>query len=84
VHRASSQESQWPFPAQHDDTEDEVDDLQHGERLDRSVEVLCQEVPEDLGPEKALDCGRYLICGLSVNVNDGREAGLTDGGRYHY
>lgn len=79
MHGCASQESERPFPAEHDDAEDEVDDLENGERFHCSIEVFCEEVPEDLWPEEAFDCGGYLICwnllveSFESNEKDSRE-----------
>jgi len=35
--------------------------LKHRKRLYCAIEVLGEEVPEDLGPEKGFDCGGYLV-----------------------
>lgn len=55
------EQRQRPFPRQADDAQDDVDDLQDGERLHGRVEVLGQEVPEDLGPEEGFQRGGYLV-----------------------
>lgn len=55
------EEAERPLEAEHGDAQHEVDDLEGGERLDRAVEVGGEEVPEDLGPEEAVDCGGYLV-----------------------
>ena len=55
-------EAEGPLEGEHAQAEDEVDDLQDGYGLDGPVEGLCEEVPEDLGPDEALDRGAYLIC----------------------
>jgi hypothetical protein len=45
----------------HGKAEEGVDDLEDGYRLDGAVEVGSQEVPEDLGPEVALERGGDLV-----------------------
>lgn len=61
MQRRARQPLERPFPGEGDETEDEVDDLKGGKGLDGAVEVLCEKVPEDLGPEEAFDGGSYLI-----------------------
>ena len=48
---------QGPLPAEDEEGEEQVEDLQDGHGLDGAVEVLGQEVPEDLGPEEAGEGG---------------------------
>jgi len=69
VERGPSNESQRPFPSKHEETEDEVDDLEDRQRLHSQVEVFGEEVPEDLRPEEAFDCCCYLICVSVSKVN---------------
>ena len=61
MNSCASDESEWPFPAEHDDAEDEVDDLEDGEGLHCCVEVFGEEVPEDFRPEESFHGGGYLI-----------------------
>lgn len=53
---------EWPFKAEQEDAREEVDDLQGGDGLDRSVQRCRQEIPENLGPEEALNSGSNLVC----------------------
>lgn len=62
MHCRAGDEPKGPFPSEDDDTQNEVDDLENGERLHGHVEVGGQEVEEDLGPEEAFECCCYLIC----------------------
>ena len=62
MHGRSGKVGKWPFPGKTEDTEEKIDDLKDGRRLDGTVEVLCQEVPEDLGPEEAFERGSDLVC----------------------
>jgi alkanesulfonate monooxygenase SsuD/methylene tetrahydromethanopterin reductase-like flavin-dependent oxidoreductase (luciferase family) len=50
---AAGEPFQWPLIGQPQQAEDQVDDLEGGYRLDGAIEILCEEIPEDLGPEKA-------------------------------
>jgi len=61
VHRTSGDESEWPFPCEHDESEEHVDALEDGEGLHCWVEVLREEIPEDLGPEETVETGADLI-----------------------
>ena len=51
-----------PFPSDGDDAQEEIEHLEDRYRLHGAVEVLGEKVPEDLGPEEALDGGSDLIC----------------------
>lgn len=62
VDAGAGEQRQGPLQGDHGDAEDEVDDLEDGEGLDGDVERLGQEVPEDLGPDEALDGGADLVC----------------------
>jgi len=53
----SSEGAEGPLPCEHDDAEDDVEDLEDGDGLHGSVEVFGEEIPEDLGPEDAVDTG---------------------------
>lgn len=53
--------AEGPLEGEHAEAEDEVDDLQDGDGLDGAVEILGGKVPEDLGPEEALEGGGDLI-----------------------
>lgn len=61
MHHLSSEEGERPFPGEAEDTEQQIDDLEHGSGLDSAIEVLGEEVPEDLGPKEALYGGGDLI-----------------------
>lgn len=50
------------LPCDAEDTEEEIDDLEDGYRLDSAIEVLGNEVPENLRPEEALYRGGDLVC----------------------
>ena len=67
--------AQGPFPREDEQAEEEVDDLQDGDRLHGAVEVLGREVPEDFGPEEALQRGHDLICHgpLARHQREGRR-----------
>ena len=54
-------DAEGPFPGENEDAEEKVDDLEDGDGLDGAVEVLGREVPEDLGPEEAVNGGEDLI-----------------------
>jgi len=58
---SAGDESQWPFPGEDNDTKEEVDDLEDGDRLYGSIEVLGEEIPEDLGPEETFHCSSDLV-----------------------
>lgn len=57
----AGEQGEGPLQGDHGDAEDEVDDLEDGEGLDGDVERLGEEVPEDLGPDEALDGGADLV-----------------------
>jgi len=40
VHGCAGEEAEGPFPGEHEDAEDEVDDLEDGEGLHCAVEIL--------------------------------------------
>lgn len=58
---AAGEQRQWPFPGDTDYAEDNVENLQDGNGLDGAIEVLGEEIPEDLGPEEAVETGGYLV-----------------------
>jgi hypothetical protein len=60
VDSRSSNETQRPFPSEHDETEDDVNYLEGRDGFDCSIEVLGEEIPEDLGPEDSVDAGYEL------------------------
>jgi hypothetical protein len=60
VDSGSSNKTKRPFPSKHDDTKDDVDYLKRGDGFDGSIEVLGEEIPEDLGPEDAVNTGYEL------------------------
>lgn len=62
----ASNEAQGPLPCEHEETQDQVDNLQYRNGLANGVKVAGQEVPEYLGPEEALDGGNHLVCVLLV------------------
>ena len=51
------QPGQRPLPAQDDEGEEQIEDLENGDGLDGAVEVLGEEVPEDFGPEETGEGG---------------------------
>lgn len=55
-------EANRPFQGEHKKTENEVDCLESRNRSDGSVQCPGQEVPEDLGPEVALNGSCDLVC----------------------
>lgn len=57
----SGEEGEGPLQGDHSHAEDQVDGLEDGGGLDGGVERLGEEVPEDLGPEVALDGGTDLV-----------------------
>lgn len=61
MHTRSGDEGKRPLIATADNAEDHVDDLERGNRFDGTVEVLGEEVPEDLGPEEAVEACCDLI-----------------------
>ena len=69
--RRGGDELQRPLPCQHQEPKDEVQDLQHGDWFDGDVEAGRDEVPEDLGPEEALNRSAdlpYISPILSVDL----------------
>lgn len=57
----TGEQGQRPFPCETNNSEDHVDNLQYGYGLDGAIEVLSEEIPEDLGPEEAVETSAYLI-----------------------
>lgn len=55
------EDREGPLEKKDGDAEEEVDDLQGRDRLDGRVERLGEKVPEDLGPEEALDGSADLV-----------------------
>lgn len=53
MRRCACQWFEWPFPCQRRDAKDQVDDLEDWNGFDGGVEVVCDKVPEDFGPEEA-------------------------------
>ena len=51
------------FPAQGEEAEAEVEDLEDGDGTDEGVEVGGEEVPEQFGPEEGEDGGGDLVEG---------------------
>jgi hypothetical protein len=73
MQRRTSNESERPFPSKHEETEDQVDDLEDREGFYGSVEVLGEEVEEDFWPEESLESGCYLVCGLHSVRSEGKR-----------
>lgn len=67
VQAGPREEAERPLEREQDEAEDEVDGLQDGDRLDGRVQRLGEGVPEDLGPEVALDRGGDLVCLVYVS-----------------
>ena len=61
VDRGRREPIQRPFPRETDETQDEVEDLQDGNGAHGAIEVGGEKVPEDLGPEEALEGRRDLV-----------------------
>ncbi|KAH6610863.1 hypothetical protein Trco_000883 [Trichoderma cornu-damae] len=61
VDAGAGNEGEGPFQGEHGHAQEQVDDLEDGGGLDGGVERLGEEVPEDLGPEEALDSGANLV-----------------------
>ena len=62
MQRRAGQDAKRQFLHEYEDTEDQVDGLENGERFYCQVEVLGEEVPEYLRPEEAFDSGCDLVC----------------------
>lgn len=62
---AAGDKPEGPFQRHHEETKQQVDELQDRYRFDGTVEGLGEEIPEDLGPKEAFYGGSYLIdcCG---------------------
>ena len=58
---STGEQRKWPFPCETNNSEDHVENLQYGYGLDSAIEVLSEEIPEDLGPEEAVESSAYLI-----------------------
>jgi hypothetical protein len=54
-------EADGPFPRHQHKTYYQVDDLKNRHRLDCPIQGLGEKVPEDLGPEKAMETGSSLV-----------------------
>lgn len=63
MERRAGNEAERPLIGEAYKAQDEVDYLECRHGLDSAVQVLGEEVPEDLGPEEALDGGSQLVCG---------------------
>jgi hypothetical protein len=61
VHEGAGERLEGQLEGEHAEAENGVDGLQDGDGLDGAVEVGGQEVPEDLGPEVALERGGDLV-----------------------
>jgi len=61
VQGGAGDEAQRPFVGHAEDSEEQVHDLEGGNGLYGAVEVLGGEVPEDLGPEEAVEAGADLV-----------------------
>ena len=61
MYRGAGDEAEGPFPCQTGKSKDQVHDLEDGDGLDGRVAVLCEEVPEDFGPEEAFEGGGDLV-----------------------
>lgn len=66
----TSEQRQGPFPGETNDTENYIEDLQDRNGLDGAIEVLGEEIPEDLGPEEAVEPSAYLVYDGKVSNND--------------
>lgn len=51
---------QGPFPGESDEAHYQVEDLEDRNGFHGAVEILRHEVPEQFGPNEALDCASYL------------------------
>lgn len=62
MHRRTGEQGERVFPGETQHAEEQVDDLQDGDRAHSSVEIGGEEVPEDFWPEEALKAGSDLAC----------------------
>jgi hypothetical protein len=76
MHRSTSYQSEGPFPSQHKNSEDEVDDLENRKGFYRSIESLGEEVPKDFGPEESFECCCYLIYSSVSGWKPDRRGGI--------
>ncbi len=86
MQRSASDEAEWPFPGEHEETHHHVDDLEDGEGFHCVVEVFGQEIPENFRPEEAFKCSCALVCGellVSVCLVPVRIEERTDGSCEH-
>lgn len=60
-------DAERPLPGCDDEPHYQVNGLQHWYRFYGAIEILGEEVPEDLGPEEAFDCGGYLVWRFRVS-----------------
>lgn len=58
---SSGNKAERPFVGNAEEAKEEVEDLEGGNRLDSAVEILGEEVPENLGPEEAMDSSQNLV-----------------------
>ncbi|MCJ1471027.1 hypothetical protein MMC07_009675 [Pseudocyphellaria aurata] len=77
MHGGVGEPGKWILPGETQDAEEQVDDLQDGDRPHRAVEVGGEEIPEDFRPEEAFEGGGDLVCcartiSLVLFPHDGR------------
>lgn len=68
MRRCARQRLERPFPCQRHDAHDQIDDLEDGNGFDGAVEAVCDEIPEDFGPEEAFYRGADLPCARELDV----------------
>jgi hypothetical protein len=82
VHEGAGERLDRQLEREHAEAEDGVDELQDRDGLDGAVEVGGEEVPEDLGPEVALERSGDLVWTWSeedhLERRDRTEAGHQD------
>lgn len=66
--RATGDKFQRPFEGEGEKPDDEVQDLEKGDRGNGAVEVFSEEVPEDLWPEESFYCCDNLVLRGSVGM----------------
>jgi hypothetical protein len=61
MHSRSSNRTEGPFPREHDEPEEDIDDLKDRNRFYGSIEVFGEEIPEDLGPKDTVNTSYELV-----------------------
>lgn len=63
MNSTSCDKGYWPLQCQHGQARYHIENLEYRNRLHRGIKCLRSKVPQDLGPEKAMNSGRKLVGG---------------------